>query len=405
MNGPLMPLAGSTPPSALGPTALATPAPTPPDARTVSPRSFTDPELYARELERVFGRAWLCVGHTSQLGHHGDFVTARMGQDPIIVCRGRDDALHVFLNSCPHKGALVCREDRGHTKSFICPYHARTFDTSGKLLGIAGAKLTDLADPEADLLAVPRVDVLAGLVFACFDPHAAPLVEALGPMATLLPALLAQAGAAPVVLDGAHRARVAANWKFAMAEPIGDGAHLAAWAHAPEALDHGFVAALAGGHGLVARPERLGPPAEGPAPALAPGVYVATVFPNLIVVASPGAVSLRVVQPLGPATTELYSLGLVSSSLPPEALGAARARVARQTSPSGPHEQRTLAAWESSHAGLAGAQRGLRPLHFRAPPLEPSAAALPVPAQLGPPGAEHASWAFFERWAREVDDR
>lgn len=367
--------------------------------RTVSPQVFTDATTYTRELERVFGRAWLLVGHTSQLSHHGDFITTRMGQDPVVVCRGRDEALHVFLNSCPHKGALYCREDRGHTKSFICPYHARTFDTSGKLLGIAGAKLTDLADPEADLLSVPRVDVLAGLVFASFDAAAPPLEQALGPMATLLPALLAQLGSAPVVLDGVHRARAAANWKLAMSEPVGDGAALEAWAPSAAPAELGFVAALAGGHGLVAQAELLG---SGDVSALPSGVYVATVYPNLIVVAAPGAVSLRVVQPLGPAHSELCSIGLVPNALGPEALASARARVARQTSPSSPHEQRTLAAWESSHAGLVGTQRRQRRLHFADVGAGAPAAHLPVPARVGPRGAEHAGWGFLERWAEEI---
>lgn len=367
--------------------------------RTVSPQVFTDAPTYTRELERVFGRAWLLVGHTSQLSHHGDFVTTRMGQDPVVVCRGRDEALHVFLNSCPHKGALYCREDRGHTKSFICPYHARTFDTSGKLLGIAGAKLTDLADPEADLLSVPRVDVLAGLVFASFDPAAPPLAQALGPMATLLPTLLAQLGSEPVVLDGVHRARAHANWKLAMAEPVGDGAALEAWSPAVTPAELGFVAALAGGHGVVAQP---GAKALSDPSALASGVYVATVYPNLIVVSAPGAVSLRVVQPLGPADSELCSIGLVPATLSPEALASARTRVARQTSPSSPHEQRTVAAWESSHAGLVGTQRRQRRLHFADRVADRPADHLPVPARLGPRGAEHASWGFLERWADEV---
>jgi hypothetical protein len=136
---------------------------------------------------------------------------------------------------------------------------------------------------------------------------------------------------------------------------------------------------------------------------LAPGRYVATVYPNLIIVAAPGVVSLRVVQPLGPERAELCSVGLVPAELAPEALGPARARVARQTSASSPHEQQTLDAWASSHGGLGGTQRKQRRLHFPNPAPDPAAdARLPVAAQLGPRGAEHASWGFLERWAREV---
>jgi hypothetical protein len=79
------------------------------ERRTVSPRVFTDPDIYRAEQERVFGRCWLYVAHESQIPQLGDFVTNYMGEEPVIVCRDVDGRVRVFINSCRHRGMRVCR--------------------------------------------------------------------------------------------------------------------------------------------------------------------------------------------------------------------------------------------------------------------------------------------------------
>src|SRR5271154_3888076 len=103
------------------------------ERKTVSPRVFSDPEVHRVEQERIFTRCWLYVGHESQIPNPGDFVAGFMGEEPVIVCRGSDRQIRVFLNTCRHRGMLVCRVEEGSAKFFRCPYHGWTYDLEGKL--------------------------------------------------------------------------------------------------------------------------------------------------------------------------------------------------------------------------------------------------------------------------------
>ena len=79
----------------------------------ISREIFVNDEIYQQELERVFVRAWLLVGHESQIPNPGDFFVSSMGEESVILCRDRAHKIHVFLNSCRHRGMKVCRYDEG----------------------------------------------------------------------------------------------------------------------------------------------------------------------------------------------------------------------------------------------------------------------------------------------------
>ena len=144
---------------------------------TVSTLAFSA-DWYRRELERVFGRCWQFVGHESIIPRNGDFVASYMAEDPVIVQRGQDGKVRVFLNRCPHRGNLLCVHDRGNSPSFVCSYHAWTF-TDGELTGVP--RLRDSYHGELDRkrlgLVEARCQVYGGLVFACWDAGAVSLDE------------------------------------------------------------------------------------------------------------------------------------------------------------------------------------------------------------------------------------
>jgi phenylpropionate dioxygenase-like ring-hydroxylating dioxygenase large terminal subunit len=84
---------------------------------------YIDPRIFDDEMERIFRRGWVFVGHDSEIRHPGDFVTREIGTEPVIMVRGKDRGVSVLVNRCMHRGTMVCLADRGNARTFTCPYH------------------------------------------------------------------------------------------------------------------------------------------------------------------------------------------------------------------------------------------------------------------------------------------
>src|SRR5207237_5375826 len=97
------------------------------DQGLVSRAIFSDAGIYQQELERIFARCWLFLAHTSMLPNAGDFLTTYMGEDPVLVVRGRDGRVRAFLNTCRHRGNRVCLLDSGSASGFTCSYHGWSY--------------------------------------------------------------------------------------------------------------------------------------------------------------------------------------------------------------------------------------------------------------------------------------
>jgi len=143
---------------------------------------FVDQAIYDEEMEKIFGRAWLMVAHESLVPHANDFFLSYMGEDPVIVSRDEDMQIHVMLNMCTHRGSRVIRADKGNAASFMCTYHGWTFGNDGKLGYVPAEQESYYSnlDKSCHGLHQARVEVYAGIVFACWDSEAPTLEEYLG---------------------------------------------------------------------------------------------------------------------------------------------------------------------------------------------------------------------------------
>src|SRR5262245_21601040 len=184
----------------------------------VDRRIYSDPAIFEREMEQIFGRAWLFLCHESQIPEPGDFFASVMGRDNVLVVRQRDGSVRAMLNTCAHRGNAVCRADEGNAKGFLCTYHGWSYGIDGRLIGVPGYK--NFYDGEVDknrlgLASVAQLGSYKGFVFATHDPTAPPLEEYLGPTGRLGLDLIAARGDM-VVVPGVHKFGIDCNWKIAV---------------------------------------------------------------------------------------------------------------------------------------------------------------------------------------------
>jgi p-cumate 2,3-dioxygenase subunit alpha len=190
--------------------------------------AYKSPEVFEREMELIFGKCWLYLGHQSELQKIGDFVSRRVGGRDLIFIRGRDGGISALYNNCTHRGARVCRERKGSAKNFSCPYHGWIFNTSGKLVSmntVHGFPEDINADGRLDLRAVARLEHYRGFYFVNYNVNAISLVDYLDDACGAFDNLCDQAETEMVILPGEHSYTVKANYKL-MAENSYDGYHL-----------------------------------------------------------------------------------------------------------------------------------------------------------------------------------
>jgi phenylpropionate dioxygenase-like ring-hydroxylating dioxygenase large terminal subunit len=200
-------------------------------AGRISREIFVNEEIYREELERLFARAWLFVGHESQIPNPGDFFVSGMGEESVILCRDRAGQVHLFLNSCRHRGMKVCRYDEGSTPVFTCPYHGWSYGTDGKLVGVPyfrEAYHEKLDKSQWGLVEVPQLCLYKGTVWASWDPGAPPFLEYLGDFVRYLDLTLdgwdgSEGGTE--ILDGIQKWLIPCNWKFPAENFCGDSYH------------------------------------------------------------------------------------------------------------------------------------------------------------------------------------
>ncbi|MFZ1024130.1 MAG: aromatic ring-hydroxylating dioxygenase subunit alpha [Thermoplasmata archaeon] len=180
-------------------------------AATLPGRMFSDPEVYAAEVDRLFRHVWQCVGRADEIQRPGDFRTYEIAGSGVIVLRNVDGDLKAYHNVCRHRGTCLLEEPAGSgLKRIQCPYHAWTYDLNGRLLGAPHmSEVEEFERREYGLIPV-ALDVWRGFLFLNLSPHPEPLKRSLGDLPRR---------AQPYPLERlrlAHRVTydVHANWKL-----------------------------------------------------------------------------------------------------------------------------------------------------------------------------------------------
>lgn len=198
----------------------------------VARSSYTDPALHAAEMDAIFSKCWLFVGHDSEIRKPNDFFTRRIAGRPVIFLRDREGTVRCLLNICPHRGAQVCRQRSGSARLFSCIYHGWAFENTGKVISIAEAD-TYHAQFNApgcnaglnDMVPVPRFESYRGLWFLNYDPHAVSLHAYLGGAREYIDIVMDQADEGMRVVGETQEYSARANWKL-LAENSTDILHV-----------------------------------------------------------------------------------------------------------------------------------------------------------------------------------
>ncbi|MBS3912327.1 MAG: aromatic ring-hydroxylating dioxygenase subunit alpha [Hydrogenophaga sp.] len=196
--------------------------------REVQMRALSDPELYEMEMEQIFGKIWVFLGHESEIPNSGDFITRDMGSDSVLVTRDKSGEVHVLLNLCSHRGMRVSTLDAGNTQIHTCIYHGWAFRPNGAFLGAPVEKETmhgKMMSKDELGLKKARVTLYGGLIFATWNIDGPSFDDFLGDAKWYYDILFKRTDKGMEVLGPPQRFTVRANWKAAGEQSAADGYH------------------------------------------------------------------------------------------------------------------------------------------------------------------------------------
>jgi len=177
------------------------------------PREFYHTEaLYAEEVARIWHGGWLFAGFTFEVPNPGDYITLNVDNTPVLVMRDDSGAVRAFHNVCRHRGTLLCRQDSGHVRAIVCPYHSWTYSRQGDLIACHG--MQEEVDKSKLGLKPIHTEVVAGLIYVSLAASVSTSPPAFGS--------LRESFAKAAKPQGFDRAKIAkvmdydvqANWKL-----------------------------------------------------------------------------------------------------------------------------------------------------------------------------------------------
>ncbi len=287
----------------------------------LDPTLYRDPAVLEAEVDMIFARTWQFAGHVGDLPEAGNYITARAGDQPVLVLRGSDGELRAFRNVCRHRGSELLTGSGRCKKAIRCRYHGWTYDaTDGRLLGVPEHReYGDRLDKSALGLIPARVEELAGLLFVNLDLDAAPLAEVTAGLAErLAPYRIPELAKFSSSKGGGDDSTQPANWKIVVENYL-EGYHVPiAHPGLMRMLDYkGYTAQLHDGWVWVDAPlrdepsgnrlerlyQRLVRPMPGLSEEASRSWYYAFIYPNTAIDLYPDQVNVWQIRPAGPELT------------------------------------------------------------------------------------------------------
>ena len=131
---------------------------------------YTDADYYQRDLDNVFYRDWLFIGHDCELPKAGSYMTVQIGAYPVVIVRDTQNKIRAFHNACRHRGSRICSAHKGTAAKLVCPYHQWTYELDGRLL-FARQVGPDFNPSEYGLKPV-HCESVAGYIYVCVADEA-----------------------------------------------------------------------------------------------------------------------------------------------------------------------------------------------------------------------------------------
>ena len=108
---------------------------------------YIDPAYFQLDMEMIWYRDWLFVGHDCELDKPGSFMTVQIGEYPVVLVRDLKGTIRAFHNTCRHRGSRVCTVDKGAAVRLVCPYHQWSYDLDGRLCSLARSPRVSTSRP------------------------------------------------------------------------------------------------------------------------------------------------------------------------------------------------------------------------------------------------------------------
>lgn len=143
---------------------------------------YIDKDYFQLDMETIWYRDWLFVGHDCEIPKPGNYFTLQIGDYPIVIVRGKDKLIRAFHNTCRHRGHRVCTQERGASAKLVCPYHQWTYDLDGSL--VFARQMADDFDKTQFSMKSVHCESVAGYVFICLAneaPDFAPVRQKIEP--------------------------------------------------------------------------------------------------------------------------------------------------------------------------------------------------------------------------------